>query len=165
MENKVAIIFYSFSGNTRKIARFLKTEISSKASKEVELIEIKPVREEKNFFKQSFQALKKKTPRLPGDLKYDLSEFQLVIFGSPVWAFSIAPPLRSYLKKAAGIEGRKTACFLNYGSGAGASKALRELNDVLNNKKANRIFSINLKAFRSKKKEYLRKEFKPLLDR
>lgn len=53
MENKVAIIFYSFSGNTRKIARFLKTEISSKASKEVELIEIKPVREEKNFFKQS----------------------------------------------------------------------------------------------------------------
>jgi multimeric flavodoxin WrbA len=85
---KVALIFYSYSGNTKKAVVYLKDKLIYN-NIEVEMIEIKLVNEERNFFKQCLAAFRKKTPCICESLKYDLGAFDLAIFSTAVWAFKI----------------------------------------------------------------------------
>ena len=160
---KIALIFYSYSGNTKKAIDCIKDKLIFKKIN-VETIEIKPLVEERNFFKQCIDSFRKKTPQLSDSLKYDLSTFDYIIFASPIWALTITPSLRSYLTKVEGLKDKKTACFLTYGSGTGSQKALRELGDILKNKGANLAFSGSLSGFKTKNKSYLEDRLRPLLE-
>ena len=158
---KAAIIFYSFSGNTERAALYLQEELSSKGIA-VNSLELMPKTEERSFLKQSKQALFKQRVDL-NEVQYDLAEYDYVVFASPVWAFTFAPALRSYLDKVEGLKDKKTICFLTYGSGAGSARALRELEGILGKKQADIIFSINLSGFKARNNEYLKKSFGALL--
>ncbi len=61
---KSSIIFYSFSGNTRKVAHFLRDELSFKG--QADLIDLQAIDESKNFFGQC--------ARLPRDGKVAITE-------------------------------------------------------------------------------------------
>jgi len=157
-----AIIFYSFSGNTRRTAQFLKERLGSKGLT-VDLIDLKLKEDVKTFFKQCQHALFKKTPELTG-ADYNLEKYDFIVFASPVWAFTIAPALRSYLGHISSLENKKAACFLTYGSGSGSAKALRELEGFLREKGAHIMFSKNLSGFRTKNAAYLEERLRPLLE-
>ena len=159
---KAAIVFYSFSGNTKKASRFLKSEMESKGIV-TEEIELCPELKEFSFFKQGMQAFLKKMPELK-EVNYDLSKFDFIIFASCVWALNFAPALRSYLSKAGGLENKKTGCFLTYGTGVGKGRALSSLEDTLREKSANILFSETLKGKNSADIDYLKERFKPLLE-
>jgi len=156
---KTTIIFYSFSGNTRRAALFLKEK---QGLGEVEIIDLRPKEEEKSFFKQCFQAFSKKEPALKETAAIEGSDF--LIFASPVWAFTIAPALRSYLKGISSLKGKRTACFVTYGSGTGSMKALNELENTLKEKGAQVLFSKGLSGFKTKNKIYLEEKFKNLVE-
>ncbi|UCG34618.1 MAG: NAD(P)H-dependent oxidoreductase [Candidatus Omnitrophota bacterium] len=159
---KTAIIFYSFSGNTRRAAQFLKEQLAKKGVA-ADLIDLKLKEDVKAFFKQCQHALFKKTPELVG-ADYNLEKYGFLMFSSPVWAFTITPALRSYLGGISSLENKKAACFLTYGSGSGSAKALRELESVLREKGAHIMFSKNLSGFRTKNTTYLEERFRPLLE-
>jgi len=158
---KGAVVFYSFSGNTRKACLFLKEMIGALGSS-LDLIDLKLEREIVPFFKQCLQAALKKKPKLAGS-DYNLGIYDFIIFASPVWAFTYAPALRSYLEEAKGLEGKTTACFLTFGSGAGSNKALKELEGVLRNKKMKVLFSKNILGAKTDDNVYLEQSFKTLL--
>ena len=157
---KVAVVFYSFSDNTKKACLFLKDKLPGK---EIELINLKLQKKETSFIKQCHQAFTKKTPELL-ETNYNLEGYDFLIFSSPVWAFTFAPALRTYLEKAIGIVGKKTACFLTYGSGAGKQKALNELVNILKNKDARILFSKNISGAKTKNSSYLIENLKYLLE-
>ena len=159
---KVAIIFYSFSGNTRKAAQFLKEQLLAKGIT-TDFIDLKLKEDVGAFLKQCQHAFFKKTPELVG-ADYNLEKYDFVIFSSPVWAFTIAPALRSYFLNSNGLEDKKTGCFLTYGSGSGSGKALRELESMLREKGAHIMFSKNLSGFRTKNTTYLEERLRPLLE-
>jgi len=149
---KVAIVFYSFSGNTRRCCEFIRTSLQGAA--QVELLELKPKKEEEKFLKQCAQAfMKRKVPLC--DTEYNLATFDAIIFASPVWAFTFAPALHYYFEKVEGLQGKRVGCFLTYGSGAGSNKALKELIATVKAKGGEVVFSKNLQDYKTKDEKYL----------
>jgi len=157
-----AAVFYSFSGNTRKACLFLKERVGALGSS-LDLIDLKLEKEVVPFFKQCLEAALKKKPKLL-EAEYDLGIYDFVIFASPVWAFTYAPALRSYLDKASGLENKATACFLTFGSGVGSRKALKELENILGKKKMRVLSSKNLSGAKTNDDVYLEWSFKKLLE-
>ena len=119
---KTAIVYYSFSGNTHRVAQIM-TDVLKNKGHEVTPVRIRPLKEEASFLKQCRDAFLGKKPELYRTL-LDLSGFDRVIFGSPVWAFKPVPAINTYLDKCSGLEGKETFCFVTYGSGAGKKKTL-----------------------------------------
>ena len=65
--------------------------------------------------------------------KYGISfeKYDLIVFGSPVWAGTFAPPLRSFiLNENEGLKGKRFAAFVCQ-SGAGGEKAIGKLKKLL----------------------------------
>ncbi len=157
---KVAVVFYSFSGNTKRASLFLKKKLEEKGYL-CDFVELRPKREVRSFLKQGFMAFLKRELSLE-EIKTDLSEYDLVILASPVWAFTITPALRTYLNRVEGLKGRNVGCFLTFGSGTGKDKALRELKDILEKKGANILFSKTIVGKNTKEEAYLEREFRSL---
>ena len=158
---KTTIVFYSFSGNTQRACLFLKEKLGSQGIPADE-IQLRPKKEAASFFGQCWQAALRRTPELV-ECNCDVRGYDVVIFSSPVWAFTIAPALRAYLKRIKNCEDKKVVCFLTFGSGTGSSKALKELEEILRKKRAYILFSENLAGRKTKDDSYLKESFKALL--
>lgn len=159
---KVGIIFYSFSGNTKKACEFLSNKLKEQQC-DADLIELKLEREEKSFLKQCRDARAKKIPKILNE-NCDVSKYDFIIFASPIWAFTFAPALRAFLTKAQGLSGKRAACCFTHGSSLGANKALRELEDILRIKDAHVQFSKSISGAKTNKAEYLEQQYKDLLE-
>jgi FMN-dependent NADH-azoreductase len=157
---KTAIIYYSFSGNTRRLAKFLENWLT-KAGTTVELNELKLVKEEKSFFGQCMQAQMKTRPALAG-ADFDLTTVDLVVFAGPVWAFNICPALRTFIGLAVGLEGKKTAVLLT--SGSGAKVGIKDLETILVNRQAQIVFSGAVVGDKCADDKYLETTLKVFLD-
>ncbi len=159
---KVAIISYSFSGNTKRACLFLMKKITEKNIDAVSF-DLKPEQEEKNFLLQCRDAFYKSKTAIKG-LSLDLNAYDFIVFASPVWAFTFAPALRAYLDNVKELNDKKCACFLTYGSGMGKGKALTELEGLLKVKGGRILFSKNIPGSKTGDKEYLDEQFKSLID-
>ena len=131
---KTAIVYYSFSGNTHRVAQTAE-DILKKRGEEVIPVRIRPLKEEKAFLKQCKEAFFGKKPELYTTL-LDLGDFDKVILGSPVWAFKPAPAINTYLDKCGTLVGKEAICFVTYGSGTGKDKAIEIMKKGLETKGA-----------------------------
>jgi len=158
---KIAIVFYSFSGNTRNLARFIQESFSGHAA---ELVDLKLAKEEKNFLKQCRDAAFKKRPELAGSA-FNPEKFDLIVFASPVWAYTFTPALRSVLSKIDNLSNKKAAVVLTCGSGAGTKKALQELENMLKQKGANVVFTGVVHGHKCTRAAYLNEQLKDLFSK
>ena len=61
----------------------------------------------------------------------DLSEYDQVVIGFPVWAGTFTPPIRTFVKEnKAALSGKRISAFACQ-SGAGAEKAFAKLRDFI----------------------------------
>jgi len=123
---KSLVIFYSFEGSTKLIGETIAQKIGA------ELLEIKPEKEigSHGFMKYFWggrQAMMKLTPRLVPFSK-NFEEYDLLIIGTPVWAFDMTPAIRTFLHDYNFIN-KKVAIFCCYEGNMG--KALSEMNKLL----------------------------------
>jgi flavodoxin len=93
--SKILIVYYSLTGSTRFIAETLEEEL------EADILELKPIKELNpdsgmKFMWGGAQARMKKKPELEN---FEISplEYDLVILGTPVWAWTFNPAIRSFL--------------------------------------------------------------------
>ena len=93
----VLVVYYSLTGNTKMIAEAITESIDS------DILELKPVKELKaeggsKYFWGGYQATMKKKPSLKA---FDTNplEYDLIILGTPVWAWNLTPPINSFLSK------------------------------------------------------------------
>ena len=87
------------------------------------------------------------------DVVYDLSEFDVIALGTPVWAFGMAPAMRTYLDKCRNIAGKNILLFATYGSGAGKDRCISEMTDIVKNMGALKVMPVlvqerNVKNYR-----------------
>jgi len=119
---KTAVIYYSYGGTSAHVAEILKTELNV----DIFRIETLDDKKRKGFFLilwgGSQVVMGKKPPLKP--LSVDISAYDLVILGTPVWAGSPAPAIASFLSKNS-IAGKKIALFCCHGGGMG--EALNKL--------------------------------------
>jgi len=109
MKKKVLVVFYSLTGNTKFIAETIRETVDA------ELLEIKPIKEynPKGMSKYvwgGMQAVMSSKPALK-PINIDTSTYDLIFLGTPVWAWNISPPMRSFLEKF-NLNGKDVAIWL-----------------------------------------------------
>lgn len=126
---KKAIVYYSMSGNTNYVAKYISNKIDA------DLIKIEPKKEYPNKGIKKFlwggkSAVMGETPELE-KYEFDSDKYDYIIFGTPVWASSFTPPIRTFIKEnKEKLNGKKLAVFICY-MGGGADKAIEKLKQYL----------------------------------
>ena len=95
MNEKILIVYYSLTGNTQFIAEIIQEAIKA------DIEELKPIKElnpssSMKYMWGGYQATMKKKPKLKPIVKNPL-EYDIIFLGTPVWAWTFSPPLRSFL--------------------------------------------------------------------
>lgn len=105
--NKKLVVYYSFTGHTRMIAESISKKLNC------DILEIKPIQDYTNYddavaAEQNNEAAQR-TPEIQ-DINIDLSKYDEIILGSPVWWYTIAPYIRTFLKQN-DLSGKKIYSF------------------------------------------------------
>lgn len=94
---KTIVIYYGYGNHTKMIAERIKEKIGC------EILEIQP----KIPYSTDYQTVvdetednleSRKTPEIK-DFDINLDEYDMVILGTPVWWYTITPPIRTFLTK------------------------------------------------------------------
>lgn len=124
---EIGIIVYSKTGNTYSVAEKLQKKLKADGHS-VELGEVKPVGEVKPKENITFEN------------KPEIDDYDAVIFGSPVHAFSLAPAMKEYLNQIQSLEGKKVACYVTKGlpfKSTGGKQAISQMTEIIQSKGGN----------------------------
>ena len=125
---KTLIVYYSHEGNTELVAGKISEKIGA------DTLKLVPVKKypEKGFAKYFWggrSAIMADTPELE-PYSVDLASYEQVVFGFPVWASNVTPPLRTFIKDHPELKDKKISAFACQ-SGTGAEKAFGKLKDSI----------------------------------
>lgn len=117
------VVYFSLDGNTKLIAKTIAETVDA------DFAELKTSKEYhtkgfKKFFWGGKSVLFGEKPELTND-PIDLSRYDTIILGTPVWAGSFAPPLKTFFSKYQ-ITGKRIALFACHGGG-GAKKCMANI--------------------------------------
>jgi len=121
---KVLVVYYSRTGATRRLAEALANALQA---------DIEPINDRESrsgifgYLRSVAESLQKRgAPIEP--MKTDPASYDLVVIGTPVWAWSVSSPVRSYL---AAYRGRlpDVAFFCTMG-GRGSERAFEEMQAI-----------------------------------
>ena len=114
----IAVVYYSMSGNTKYVAEKVAEALGADL---VPLVPRKAYPDSgfKKFFWGGKSALMGEKPALEPYV-FDALAYDLIVFGSPVWAGTFAPPLRTFMEdNREALQGKSTACFFCCSGGPG----------------------------------------------
>ena len=114
MDNNVLIAYYSWSGNTEQVAEKIRENIGG------ELFNIKPVNKYPDSYGACVEKAKKEIntgflPELEA-VPDKLDNYNTLFIGSPIWWYTMAPPVLSFLSKI-NLKGKKIIPFCTHGGG------------------------------------------------
>lgn len=127
-EKKILIAYYSHSGNTRTVAEKIK-EITGG-----DLFEIKTSHEyPKNYTDIINQARQEKEDNFEPELteNIDISAYDTIFIGSPVWWYTFASPVRTFLSEN-DFSGKTVMPFCTHGGG-GVSDTYSDIKKLCSN--------------------------------
>lgn len=128
-EMKTLVLYYSQNGATRAVAQ----EIASRLGDGATLAEIVPENPYDGDFHATIERGKKELDEgvLPGikPLDVDLSAYDVIFLGYPIWFGTYAPPVSTLLASGA-LNGKKIVPFCTFGSG-GLQSSVRNLAKAL----------------------------------
>lgn len=139
---KTLIVYYSYSGITEKVVKIYESQLGNTG--EVTVERLKPKEEITTFIGQCRAAFARKKAELEGSPIFNVSRYDLLMIGSPVWAFAPVPAINAYLDRLSGLEGKKAAILLTSGSGAGVGNCFNVIRKSLESKGASKIDNINI---------------------
>lgn len=116
--NKIAVVYYSMSGHSRRLATTLSSATGGA------LVELIAPSYQNGFWKYvriAFDSVCRKSPKIDIDLE-SFSVFDRIILCAPVWASYPATPMRRFLTSQTDLP-QQVALFLTSGDEAPASKA------------------------------------------
>ncbi len=112
---KTVILYYSYTGTTKKYVNLIKNII------DCDLIEIKPKKDIKSsgrlssYVKGGLKVLKKESPELE-KYEFNKDDYDFIIIASPVWAYTYAPAMKSFLENES-ISNKKVSYFMTHRGG------------------------------------------------
>lgn len=129
--SKAMVLFYSFEGSTKEVGQYLSRELV------IPYEEIRPVKDlnSKGFIKYIVgggQVIRKKKPELM-EIKAKLENYDTVFLGSPIWAGSFTPAIRTLLESGA-LKDKNIAFFYTSKGGPGKAESKIEEQININNK-------------------------------
>lgn len=113
---------------------------------DVSLLRIVSLDESKTFLGQCRRAFLGLKARI-GEIQTNLSGYDLICLGTPVWAFSPTHAMNKYLTVCSGLEGGKVILFITYGSGTGINRCFNKMGEVLRKKGVSIIKRLGIQQF------------------
>jgi flavodoxin len=145
---KICIIYHSETGNTRHVAQHLAAACDGK------LVEVNDTAEYScltRFLVWCKRARgEEKTSVEPALI--DVEGFDLVIFGSPVWAFKPTPAIHAAIDALKGCEGKTAAAFCTHGGRPGQTDGILRKWIEARGMKVSAVADINMKDIENEKK-------------
>jgi menaquinone-dependent protoporphyrinogen IX oxidase len=92
---KILVTYYSRTGTTKKVAEALSQRLGA------EIEEIKDTQDRsgvKGYLISGRDAMKKRLTTLQ-PVKFNPADFEQVIIGTPIWAWNLSAPVRTYLEE------------------------------------------------------------------
>ncbi|WFD11665.1 flavodoxin family protein [Tepidibacter hydrothermalis] len=129
---KKLVIYYSFEGNTKLLSQIIAQNLDA------DILEINPKDEvkRKGFMKYLWggkSVFMKEKPELE-PISIDIDEYDLLIIGTPVWAGTFTPALRTFFDKY-DIKNKKIFLFCTHNGGPGKTlenmKSELDMNNVI----------------------------------
>ncbi len=124
-DSKVLIVYYSHSGNTRKVAREIHKVVGG------DLVGIEPLEPYPNDYSTLVEQAKRELhsgfmPELDQG-PVNVESYDTVFVGSPNWWHTIAPPVITFLSRA-DLSGKTIIPFITHGGGGSG----RSVSDIAN---------------------------------
>lgn len=110
MPERALVVWYSLSGNTRRIGQEIASALDAPGE---ELIELHPRTGGLRMFRILLDAVRRTGTAIRRP-SHDPANFDLVVLGTPVWAGRITPAIRTYARTHA-VGARRVAFFLTQG--------------------------------------------------
>ena len=108
---KKLIIYYSRSGTTKKVAEAMQKITNLEIA---EIVDIKDRSGASGYLFAGRDAMQKRLTEIK-PIDKNLSDYDAVIVGTPVWAWTVSVPVRTFLRLNQG-KIKKLACFCTMGS-------------------------------------------------
>jgi flavodoxin len=116
---KVCVIYHSETGNTRHVSQHIGEALVDATL--VEVSDISRYSRLTRFLSWCKKAQCENTTRIePHSL--DVSGYDLLVFGSPVWAFKPTPAIHTIINELKGCGGRRAVAFVTHGGKPGRSE-------------------------------------------
>lgn len=110
----VAVVYFSLEGNTKFVAEMIASELDAT------MLPLIPVKEyPKGKFSKLFWCGKSATFKERPKLKtyhFNPDDYDLIILGTPIWAGTFAPPLRTFFRNNR-LSGKRVALFASCSGG------------------------------------------------
>ncbi|MDD5613993.1 MAG: flavodoxin [Candidatus Omnitrophica bacterium] len=155
---KALIAYYSFSGNTHRAAQSITDFLKAKNICS-DIARLKPEREPEKFIHQALDAFMAKKAKVSLDCFVDLSGYDLIFLGTPVWAFAPAPALRDFISRSDSFHSKPVCLFATYGSGLGKDRCLDKMEKLVRAKNGNVVSKILISDKKVKDPDYLQELF------
>lgn len=126
---KILVVYYSSSGITEKVGGLLAVALEADQEKLIDKKERKGVW---NYLVAAKDAMMKYETEIETP-KYDPADYDLVIIGTPVWAWTMTPAVRTYITK--NKDKFKNVVFFTTSGGTTYDKIVPEM-ETLSGKKA-----------------------------
>ena len=114
--SKVLIIFYSLSGITKSIVEKIREKTGGDVF-EIETVKTYPKEYSALIDEAKRELQKKDLPALKGNPP-DMSVYDLVLVGGPVWWYTVSTPVMSFLRLA-DFASKRVAAFCTHEGGIG----------------------------------------------
>lgn len=140
--NKKLIVYFSYTGNTRKIANMIKNKLNC------DILELKLVEP----YSTDYQKVVDEEQNLEGsnhlreyqDINVNLNDYDTIILGTPVWWYRETPVIRTFLKE--NDLSRKT--IIPYATNAGwLGKTFIEIKKLCQNSKVESEMNIVFESY------------------
>ena len=140
---KLLIVYYSRSGQTRKIAELMGSKLKADIE---EIHDHKSRKGVLGFIASGNEAYLRKMPAID-PLKKDPTQYDLVIVGTPIWAGNPSTPVRTFLKEHR--DKLKQAAFFCTSMGSEPGQVFAMMEKILNQKPVE-CLNIATRDFRNK---------------
>lgn len=122
---KIGIVIHSYTGNTYKVAQELQKRLSDDG-KDVKIERVSMVGGDKPKGKD-----------ITFENPPEVEEYDALIFGSPVHAFSLSLAMKTYLEQISSLEGKKIALFVTKNlrfNWTGGNQAINQMKKICKSK-------------------------------
>lgn len=126
-QDKVLVVYYSLTGNTKEIAEQISTALKADTFA-IEKVEAYP----DDYSQLTEQAKKEITDGAKPALKNkpaNLEQYDVVFVGSPCWWSTIAPPVATFLTEN-NLSGKKIIPFMTHG-GSGLAHSVADIKKLV----------------------------------
>ena len=120
---KFLIVYYSRTGTTKKVAEQIAHRLGAKSE---EIIDLKKRKGPIGYIVAGKDATQKKHTKL-GPYNKNPKDYDVIIIGTPIWAWTITPAVRTYLHDHKNVLKNKSLAFFCTMGGSGDKNAFEEM--------------------------------------